>query len=292
MSYSPLRFSTTEAGHFGFDSIRFDCIELTHSYCPFLSFSVLSTWLRLGASSGIGAVTARRLAAEGAKVVLFARREDKLALIVNAIRKSGGEASYLVGDASSEEDNKKLVDFAVKQYGAVHIAFNNAGAVRGYGQKPWEISAATFSEQMATNVNSIFFAVKYQAPAISHSGGGAIVNNASVVAFPLGMPSFSIYPASKTWVLGYTQHVATDLAKIGVRINTVSPGPTFSDVFGAEGHGAIENLGKTTAIGRAIKPEEIAASVAFLASDEAQAITGIDLIIDAGVKVADKANAH
>jgi len=242
-----------------------------------------------GASAGIGAVTARRLAAEGAKVVLLARREDKLVALVNAIKKSGGEAAYFVGDASSEDVNKKVVDFTVKLYGGLHVTFNNAGIARGFGQSPWEISAETYNEQMSANVTSVFFAIKHQAPAISQSGGGVIVNNASVAAFKLGLPNTGLYSATKTWMIGYTQHVATDLAKIGVRINTISPGPTISDIFGTLK--AMEDFSATVvAIGRPVKPEEIAAGVAYFASDEAQAITGSDLLIDGGVMVADKTN--
>ena len=121
-----------------------------------------------GASSGIGAATAKVFAAEGAKVVLGARRLERLNTIVAEIKAAGGEAIGVQIDVTKEEDAKKLVDAAVKQYGGLHIAFNNAGILRG--EKLESITAAHIKDVIDTNINGVLYGIKHQIPALLASG--------------------------------------------------------------------------------------------------------------------------
>lgn len=240
--------------------------------------------------SGIGKETAIRFAQEGAAaIVLVGRREERLNEVAQHIKqlKTGTKTLVYAGDVGSEDVNKAVVEAAVKNFGALHIAFNNAGIYRG-GKPIWEADSKDFQEVFKTNVDSIFYALKYQIPAIAKNpNGGSIINNSSVVG--LRATSYfggggSSYSASKFAVTGFTEAAAIEAAPLKVRVNAVAPGPTQTEIMGTgdAALAAYKAIAGISLLKRAAASVEVAVAVAFLASDESQYITGTSLLIDGG----------
>lgn len=238
-----------------------------------------------GASSGIGAATALALGQAGAKVALAARRLEALESLVAQIHAAGGEAIAIRTDVTVETDIKHAVDTAVARFGRLDGAFNNAG-VLGKVAPLEEQTTADFAAVMQANVYGVFWSLKYEMAAMLKSGGGAIVNTASVVA-QIGFANFSPYTASKHAVLGLTRSAALEGFPQGIRVNAVNPGPIVTPM--AEiGFGGRENLEaslKDSPAGRPGQPEEIARAVLFLLSSAASYINGQGIAIDGGYTV-------
>jgi NAD(P)-dependent dehydrogenase (short-subunit alcohol dehydrogenase family) len=178
-----------------------------------------------GASSGIGLATARLFAAEGAKVVVTARRKAELDALVAEIEGDGGQAVALAGDVRDEAFAKALVDLAVERFGGLDIAFNNAGAVGETGPVGG-ISLAGWREAIDTNLTSAFLGAKYQVPAMIERGGGSIIFTCTFVGHTVGMPGMTPYAASKAGLIGLTQVLAAEHGSQGVRVNALLPGGT------------------------------------------------------------------
>ncbi|MER6987501.1 glucose 1-dehydrogenase [Saccharopolyspora hirsuta] len=236
-----------------------------------------------GATSGIGAATSRRLAAEGAAVVLAARSEDVGEELAADIRAAGGRALFVPTDVTVESEVAALVRAAVDEFGRLDGAFNNAGAVSAFGAVQ-DIAADGWHGEIELNLSSVYFGLKHQVPAILASGGGAILNNASNLGV-VGMGSVSPYVAAKHGVVGLTKAVALENAARGIRVNAIAPGavdtPAFRTSMGATPEGEAQIAGLHP-VGRVSKPEEVAAFAAFLLSDEASFITGANLSVDGG----------
>ncbi|MET9432574.1 glucose 1-dehydrogenase [Streptomyces sp. NPDC006551] len=236
-----------------------------------------------GASSGIGAASAKVFAREGATVVVTARREDRLAALVEELRGEGAEAAYVVGDVSDPQDAAKAVDFAVGEYGRLDAAFNNAGI--GGDRTPLHLmSDDVYDSIMDTNVRGVFNCLRHEIAAMLRNGGGSIVNNSSVgglVAIPTAAP----YIASKHAVVGFTRAAADEYAKQGIRVNAVAPGTTRSEIttdwFGRN-PGLEDLVNSLTPQGRTAEPEEIAAAAAWLLSDRCPFLTGTVVPVDGG----------
>lgn len=243
------------------------------------------TYLVTGASSGIGAATALMLGSVGANVVLAARRESASAAIADKIASAGGVAHVVRADVTHEAEVREAVQAALTRFGRLDGAFNNAGML-GKVAPMHEITSEEFESVMRANVAGVFYAMKYEIAAMLASGGGAIVNNASIVA-EIAFPAFSPYNASKHAVLGLTRTAALEYFKQGIRVNAVSPGPVATPM--AElGFGNLDNLHAAMAgspAGRAGTPEEIAGPVLFLLSSSASYINGHALTIDGGYTV-------
>ena len=171
-----------------------------------------------GASSGIGRATAKLFAAEGAKVVVGARREAELAELVREIRAAGGEALALAGDVQSEQYAKDLVAAAVKSYGRLDVAFNNAGTLGPIGPST-EVDVAAWNEALAVNLTSAFLGAKHQIPALLKQGGGSIIFTASIAGNTVGFPGTAAYAATKAGLVGLTQVLASEYGPQGVRVN-------------------------------------------------------------------------
>ncbi len=235
-----------------------------------------------GASSGIGAAAALLFASEGANVVLGARREARLKSIVGQIEQSNGRAVYLAGDVRDEAFAKGLVDLAEQRFGGLDGAFNNAGIVGDMSPIP-EMELSNWQSVLATNLTSAFLAANAQLPALQRRGAGSIVFTGTFVGFSNGgMPGMAAYAASKAGLIGLTQSLASDHAAQGIRVNTILPGGTKTDMAGDDptAHKLIAGLHP---LKRMAEPNEIAQSALFLLSDRASFVTGSPLAVDGGM---------
>ncbi|MFF8278059.1 glucose 1-dehydrogenase [Streptomyces lateritius] len=236
-----------------------------------------------GASSGIGAAAARVFAREGARVVLTARREDKLKALVADLREQGLEAEYVVADMTRRADTAAAVAHAVESYGRLDLAFNNAGW--GTGREPLhEMDDELYDRIMDVNVRGVWNCLRDEIAAMLPTGGGAIVNTSSVgglIATPVAAP----YVAAKHAVIGLTRAAAAEYAARGIRVNAVAPGTTRTEVvteWFAAVPGMEEALHAATPQPRTAEPEEIAEAAAWLCSDRASFVTGAIMPVDGG----------
>ena len=239
-----------------------------------------------GASSGIGWATAEAFAAKGARVVIAARRNDKLAALAQQIEAHAGKATYVVTDVSLADDVERMVAHAIERFGRLDYAVNNAGyegEVRGIT----ELSEEVWDRVLDTNLKGTFLCLKHEARAMLAGGhGGAIVNVGSVNSF-LGAPYIPAYVASKHGLIGLTSSVSAELAPQGIRVNLLCPGfidtPMHQRGRKLLGDAIYDNiLLPRVHTRRAGRPEEIAKSIVFLCSDDASYITGTTLTPDGG----------
>ncbi|MBZ9980940.1 SDR family oxidoreductase [Mesorhizobium sp. B2-2-4] len=237
-----------------------------------------------GASSGIGRATAKLFAEEGAKVVAAARRQAELDRLVEEIVETGGTAIALAGDVRDEAYAKALVDLATGSFGGLDIAFNNAGAVGMMAPLP-DLPPASWHDTMDTNLTSAYLAARHQIPAMLERGGGSLVFTSSFVGYTVGMPGMAAYAAAKAGLIGLTQVLAAEYGPKGLRVNALLPGGT--DTPGAttttpEARTFVEGI---HALKRMARPEEIARSALYLASDASSFTTGTALFADGGVSI-------
>lgn len=238
-----------------------------------------------GASSGIGRATAKLFAAEGAKVVVAARRQGELDRLVAEIEQAGGEAVAVAGDVKGETLAKTLVDTAVTRFGGLDIAFNNAGIIGAMGPLP-EMTLDDWHATLDTNLTAAFLGAKYQIPAMLERGGGSLLFTSSFVGYSnAGLPGMAAYAASKAGLIGMTQALAAELGPQGIRVNAVLPGGTATEMAPTDDPEALAFVESLHALKRMAEPEEIARPVLHLASDAASFITGTAQLVDGGVSV-------
>lgn len=239
-----------------------------------------------GASSGIGRATARLFALEGAKVVVTARRENELALLVEEINTQGGQARALAGDIVEESFSEALVSFTLQNFGGLDIAVNNAGTLGVPAPVP-EISVSDWHKTIDTNLTSAFLGAKYQIPAMIDSGGGSIVFMSSFVGYTVGLPNMSAYATGKAGIIGLSRALASEYASQGVRVNALLPGGTDTPMGheAANTPEAVAFVKNMHALKRMAKPEEIAKSALYLASDNSSFTTGTALLVDGGISI-------
>ncbi|MFC7527090.1 3-oxoacyl-ACP reductase [Actinoplanes sp. GCM10030250] len=234
-----------------------------------------------GAGSGIGLATARRFAAEGARVIAVDISADAGKA---AAEETGGE--FVACDVSDEEQVKALFDGVAERYGRVDIAFNNAGisppdddSILVTGLDAWE-------RVLKVNTTSVFFCCKYAIPHMQRQGKGSIINTASFVALLGAATSQIAYTASKGGVLAMTRELGVQFAREGIRINALCPGPVATpllmELFAKDPERAARRLVHVP-MGRFADPAEIAAAVAFLASDDASFMTASQFVVDGGI---------
>ncbi|HUD83305.1 MAG TPA: glucose 1-dehydrogenase [Candidatus Saccharimonadales bacterium] len=235
-----------------------------------------------GGTSGIGKATAIAFAEAGARVVLTGRREKEGADVVAQIKKLGGTASFFKADFSKDAEVQAAVDFTTTTYGRLDVAFNNAG-VEALGPLD-EITVDKYRSVFDINVWGVLSAMKHEVAAMLKNGGGAVVNTTSTFGH-VGAANATIYVGSKHAVEGMTKCIALEFAKQNIRVNSVSPAATATDMIdrfaGKEGP-AREALMAMHPIGRFGKSEEIAAAVLYLCSDSASFTTGTSLKVDGG----------
>jgi NAD(P)-dependent dehydrogenase (short-subunit alcohol dehydrogenase family) len=243
-----------------------------------------TTVIVTGGGQGIGQAIATRFAAEGADVLVVGRREELLAATVAAVADGGGTAWSQRGDVGDEADVARVVAAATERWGRIDVLVNNAGIA---DETPFlEIDLARWDDVLRTNLRGVFLMSQAVARVQAGSGGGAIVHIASIDASG-GDGPFASYNASKAALLGLNRTMALELAAHGIRVNCVSPGFTHTEMTeSAVPPELMEYLTTRFArvpMRRLVTPAEIAAAVAFLASDDASAITGIDLTVDCGL---------
>jgi 3-oxoacyl-[acyl-carrier protein] reductase len=233
-----------------------------------------------GGSRGIGAATARALAAEGADIAItYVASADKAQAVVRELEALGVMAVAFHADQADPVQVDDTVHAVVDRFGRLDILVNNAGvAVMGPVDDPGR-GAADFDRQLAINVGGVAAAVR--AAARLMGPGGRIVTVGSVSGDRTALPGIADYAATKAAVAGYTRGWARDLGPRGITINVVQPGPTDTDMNPATGELAA-SLKSATALGRYGRPEEIAAAIVFLASPAASYITGTTLDVDGG----------
>ncbi len=240
------------------------------------------TALITGSTSGIGRATAVALARRGAHVVVSGRHTDRGAEVVDSIRAEGGQADFVGADLSDARSATELAiratEIAKSAGGTLDILVNNAAI--GAGGPTSGTEEAVFDAVLATNLKAPFYLVGHLAPAMASRGRGAIVN-ISTLAAARALPGLSVYGASKAALDLLTKSWAAEFGAAGVRVNSVSPGPTRTP--GSEALGdALDQLAAQAPLGFVADPEDIAAAVSFLVSDEARFITGTTLHVNGG----------
>jgi NAD(P)-dependent dehydrogenase (short-subunit alcohol dehydrogenase family) len=235
-----------------------------------------------GGLSGIGRAAAIAFAKKGAKVVVAGRRDDAGKALVKELRSLGSEAEFINADVRKEEDVRALVDKTVARFGRLDVAVNNAGT-EGKGGRITEQTAESYAATFDTNVLGIVLSMKHEVRAMQVQGSGNIINISSTYGHE-GAAGASIYVGAKHAVEGITKSVALELAKSGIRVNAIAPGPTDTGML-TRFTGTPENkaaLVTTVPMGRLGLPEELANAIVFVASDEASFITGHVLNVDGG----------
>jgi NAD(P)-dependent dehydrogenase (short-subunit alcohol dehydrogenase family) len=225
-----------------------------------------------GATSGIGRDVARKLAADGFSVLVHGRDVARGAAVVEEITASGGRARFLAADLTDTAEIERLAGAA----GDVDVLVNNAGW-SWFGATA-DLDPATFDHLFAANVRSAYYLVAALAPRMAKRGSGSIINVGSM-AGQIGLAGGAAYSATKAALASLTRSWAAEFSPQGVRVNTVAPGPAYTDGAVPERTAA---LGRTTLLDRAAQPEEIAEVIAFLASPKSGYVTGAVIAADGG----------
>ena len=233
-----------------------------------------------GAASGIGKAIALALGAEGANVVVNDLKLEAAQKVADVIVAVGGSAIASAGDVGRPEDVKATVDAAVKRFGALHLAVNNAGIGGPLGLLT-DVDIEGYKKLMDVNLHSVFYGMHYQIPEMLKAGGGAIVNVASILGL-VGSPTAVPYVAAKHGVTGMTKAAALGYADKGIRVNSVHPGYIDTPLLQVLPKEAYDGLKALHPVGRLGTSEEVAALVLFLLSDKASFITGSQHVVDGG----------
>ena len=236
-----------------------------------------------GGGSGIGEATSRRFAREGATVVVADTRLAKAETVASEINDNQGHALAIKVYVSEADSVAALVDATVTHFGRLDVMFNNAGTLRP--GTVLELDVADWDLVMGVNVRSVYLGGKFAIPAMLSSGGGSIINTASISGLH-GDGGAVAYAASKAAVINLTRAMSTDHAADGIRVNAVCPGtietPPVQRMM--QDPVALERNLNAHAIGRLGRPEEIASAALWLASDESSFVTGEAIVVDGGLR--------
>ncbi|HVY74800.1 MAG TPA: glucose 1-dehydrogenase [Puia sp.] len=233
-----------------------------------------------GGGSGIGRAIALLYAAQGAKVVVSDISEQGGNETVAQVKAKDGEAVFVKADTSKPEDNKNLVDAAVKQFGALHIAVNNAG-IGGPISATGEYPIDGWDKVIAINLSGVFYGMRYQIPAMIAAGGGSIVNMASILG-KVGTKGSPAYVAAKHGVIGLTETAALEYANQKIRINSIGPGYIETPLLSGLDENTHKALITLHPMGRLGRSEEVAELSLWLNSDKASFVTGSYYNVDGG----------
>ena len=234
-----------------------------------------------GAGSGIGLASARRLAAEGAKIVAVDIDEAAGKAVA---AETGG--TFIAADVASEADVRQMFEETAQRFGRIDIAFHNAGISPPEDDSILATGLDAWQRVQQVNLTSVFLCCKYVIPYMQRHGKGSIINTASFVAVLGAATSQISYTASKGGVLAMSRELGVQFAREGIRVNALCPGPVntplLQELFAADPERAARRLVHVP-MGRFAEPEEIAAAVAFLASDDASFITASSFLVDGGI---------
>lgn len=236
-----------------------------------------------GASFGIGKATALTFANEGAKLVLSDIQDKEGEALAEEIRKKGNECIYVHCDISKPAEVQKMVSEAVKEFGRLDIAYNNAG-IEGEMGFTADSSEGNFDRVIGINLKGVWACMKYEIPEMLKNNKGVIVNCSSIAGV-IGSQGLPVYVASKHGVNGLTKNAALEYAKQGIRVNSVCPAGVHTPMLERivqSSPGLGEQLDAMHPIGRAANAEEIADAVLYLCSDRASFVTGHELLVDGG----------
>ena len=242
-----------------------------------------------GGAMGIGGATSRRLAEEGASVLIADFDMDAAEKNVEAVTQAGGRAAALRADVSKAGEIEEMIDRAVSEFGRLDILVNNAvsAALWGGDNSIEQISESDFDAGMGILVKAHFLAAKYALPHMRAGGGGSIVNISSVHGM-LGAPGALVYETGKHAVIGITRQLSTELGPDGIRVNAICPGHIVTEAQQArwdENPTGLDFFVNQYPVGRTGRPVDIANAVVFLCSDEASFVTGHALVVDGGLTV-------
>ncbi|MDK2944200.1 short-chain dehydrogenase [Mesotoga sp. HF07.pep.5.2.highcov] len=237
-----------------------------------------------GGSSGIGAETAIAFAEEGAKVVITDVDEEKGRKLAEEINESGGTAVFMKHNVADAKQTKEIINKIVEKFGKLDVAFNNAGIagpslpISEYPEEDWE-------RVISINLLGVYYGMKYQIQQMLKQGGGAIVNNSSILG-KVGFNNASAYVAAKHAVVGLTKAAALEYASKNIRINAVNPAfiktPPIENAGMKEGTEMYDMLVGLHPIGRLGNPREVANAVLFLSGEDASFVHGESLMVDGG----------
>lgn len=241
-----------------------------------------------GGASGIGGATSRRLAEEGAKVLIVDINEETSNANIKQIRAGGNTAEFFNGNVGKHEDIKAMTQKAVELWGRLDILVNNAYTpAHGGGENAVEVTEEVWDQGMDVLVKSIFLGTKYAVPEMQKGGGGSIINISSVHGL-LTAPNKLIYEAGKFAVIGMTKQMATDFGPSGIRINAICPGHIVTERLEqqwAENPSGLKFFEDQYPLRKVGRPVDIANAIVFLCSDEASFITGHALVVDGGMTI-------
>jgi NAD(P)-dependent dehydrogenase (short-subunit alcohol dehydrogenase family) len=238
-----------------------------------------------GAASGMGRATAIRFATEGAAVVVADLNSQGGEMVVSEIAAAKGRAVFQRTDVISEDDIKALINRAVTEYGRLDITYNNAG-VGGATGRVENIKSEDWDKTFHVLTRAVFLGIKYSIEPMRKVGGGSIISTSSVAGLR-GVSGLAAYSAAKAAVISITESAAIDLGHDRIRVNCICPGGIVTPLTvrgnPAGEEAAAKNMARMQPIPRAGRPEDIAAMALFLASDDAEWITGTAMIVDGGM---------
>ena len=241
-----------------------------------------------GGASGIGKASCLLFAREGAKVVVVDLKQEAADATVQEIRDAGGTAAAFAADISKAKDAEGMVRFAEEQFGALHIAFNNAGVFHADDESVTTTSEEIWDFVIDVNLKGVFFGCKYEIPALLRAGGGSIINTASFVAVMGAAVPQIAYTASKGGVLAMTREIAVEFARQNIRVNALCPGPVETPLLAELLADPARRQRRLVHIppGRFARAEEMANAALFLASDEASFVNASTFLVDGGITAA------
>jgi NAD(P)-dependent dehydrogenase (short-subunit alcohol dehydrogenase family) len=233
-----------------------------------------------GAGSGIGEITAKRMAAEGASVLVVDVNEEGGRRVVDEIVAAGGTAAFRKTDVSNVDEVDAMVAFAVETWGGLDLAVNNAGLAERPGLFH-ELDPAEYHRVLGVDLHGTFYSMRAELAHFVKNGGGAIVNTASGAGLK-ATPYLTAYSTAKHGVVGLTRTGAMDYVKDNIRVNAVAPGTILTPAMKAAGEAQAAEWAALVPMGRMGDPAEIAAGIVWLLSDQASFVTGTVLEIDGG----------
>lgn len=236
-----------------------------------------------GAASGIGRACARMFAHQGGSIVLADLKEAEAKQVCEEIRSQSGQAISIRADITHDEDCDRIFEAANEAYGGMDILINAAGG--GLPTDIFEIETEEWNKIISLNLTSVFLMSKRAAAALRKRGGGAVVNISSIAGRSVSTTAGCHYTSSKAGVLGLTRHMASSLARFGIRVNAVCPGTIGSEriMQRLEAQGRIEQVIKSIPLGRIGEVDDVASCCLFLASDLSRYITGATLDVNGGM---------